>query len=153
MRYSTGSYLEDQDFFRISGIERDVYLFARPKTAISDFGITSTLDDTYNNGVFRLLTDVTNRSEKAENVTVNYELLSPEGHSVLVDKKSVSVPANSTVEVAFAKKSVADVLKWNSETPNLYRLLISVTDSKGKYLKPSRSVSGSEESKSSLPVP
>ena len=46
-RWSTGSYLECQDFWRMSGIERDVFLFSQPKTHIKDFNVMSTLDDTY----------------------------------------------------------------------------------------------------------
>lgn len=131
LRYSTGSYLEDQDFFRISGIERDVYLFARPKVAVSDFGVTSTLDETYKNGVFRLSTDISNRSEMPHRVTISYELLSPEGHTVLADKKAIEVGPESKTEVLFDRKTIDNVLRWSSETPDLYRLLISVADEKG----------------------
>lgn len=53
-RWSTGSYLECQDFWRISGIERDVFLYSQPKASVQDFRITSTLDDSYTNGIFRL---------------------------------------------------------------------------------------------------
>ena len=53
-RWSTGAYLECQDFWRISGIERDVFLFSQPKTHIRDFQVVSTLDDTYKNGIFKL---------------------------------------------------------------------------------------------------
>ena len=59
-RWSTGSYLECQDFWRMSGIERDVFLFSQPKTHIKDFNVVSTLDDTYKNGIFKLNVDVTN---------------------------------------------------------------------------------------------
>ena len=57
-RWSTGSYLECQDFWRISGIERDVFLFSQPKTHVQDFLVVSTLDDTYQNGLFKLSVDV-----------------------------------------------------------------------------------------------
>ena len=74
-RWSTGSYLECQDFWRISGIERDVYLWSQLKIAVNDFRIVSTLDDSYLNGIFRLAVDVKNHSSKAENVTVSYRLI------------------------------------------------------------------------------
>ena len=61
-RWSTGSYLECQDFWRMSGIERDVFLFSQPKTHIKDFNVVSTLDDTYKNGIFKLNVDVTNHT-------------------------------------------------------------------------------------------
>ena len=59
-RYSIGSFLECQDFWRISGIERDVYLFAQPKVKIGDYHVVSTLDDAYTTGVFALGMDVAN---------------------------------------------------------------------------------------------
>ena len=74
-RYSTGSYLECQDFWRLSGIERDVFLFSQPKTAVQDFEAVSTLDDTYKNGIFKLDVNVTNHIAANKNVTVTYELL------------------------------------------------------------------------------
>ncbi|MBD5193683.1 MAG: DUF4981 domain-containing protein [Bacteroidales bacterium] len=131
MRYSTGSYLEDQDFFRISGIERDVYLYARPKTAVSDFRITSTLDDTYRNGVFRLYTDVTNSATAPSKVKVTYDLMDAAGKQVLSDSKSVTVGEGKTVEVAFDTKTIENVKAWSSETPELYNLIITVSNADG----------------------
>ena len=72
-RWSTGSYLECQDFWRISGIERDVYLYSQPKAALKDFRITSTLDDSYKNGVFALNVDLRNHRPAATNLTLAYE--------------------------------------------------------------------------------
>ena len=77
-RWSTGSYLECQDFWRMSGIERDVFLFSQPKTHIKDFNVVSTLDDTYKNGIFKLNVDVTNHTAANKEVTVAYELLDPQ---------------------------------------------------------------------------
>lgn len=57
-RWSTGSFLESQDFLRVSGIERDVFIWSQPKTAIQDFRIKSTLDKEYKDGVFTLAIDV-----------------------------------------------------------------------------------------------
>ena len=68
-RYSTGSYLECQDFLALSGIERDVFLFSQPKTAVQDFEVVSTLDDTYKNGIFKLDVNVTNHNRRQQNVT------------------------------------------------------------------------------------
>ena len=66
-RWSTGSYLECQDMWRMSGIERDVYIYSQPKAAVRDFRLKSTLDDTYTNGVFALEADLRNH----EKVTAN----------------------------------------------------------------------------------
>lgn len=53
-RYSTGSYLECQDFWRISGIERDVRIWCQAPTSVKDFDVVSTLDDSYQTGLFTL---------------------------------------------------------------------------------------------------
>ncbi len=70
-RWSTGSYLECQDFWRMSGIERDVYLWSQPKTAIQDFRVLSTLDDTYTDGVFELAVDLKNHQKETKQVNVS----------------------------------------------------------------------------------
>ena len=79
-RWSTGSYLECQDFWRLSGIERDVYLWSQPKIAVNDYRIVSTLDDTYKNGIFSLAMDIKNHSDKVKNIDVTYELLDAKGN-------------------------------------------------------------------------
>ena len=77
-RWSTGSYLECQDFWRISGIERDVYIYSQPKVAIRDFRVTSTLDDTYNNGIFKLAMDTRNNtSQPSKDYVIGYKVLDP----------------------------------------------------------------------------
>ena len=124
-RWSTGSYLECQDFWRLSGIERDVFLYAQPKTAIQDFRITSTLDDTYRNGVFRLAVDVKNRLPQAAPVLVSYELLDAQGRSVLAAEKMVSAIAGKRTSVLF-EGTLPEVRTWTSESPQLYQLLMTV---------------------------
>jgi beta-galactosidase len=124
-RWSTGSYLECQDFWRISGIERDVYLWSQPKIAVNDFKVISTLDDTYRDGVFRLAVDVKNRTEETKNVAVSYELSDMKGHPVASAEESLWVPAGAMQAFSFGK-TVKDAAKWSAEQPNLYRLLLTV---------------------------
>ena len=90
-RWSTGSYLECQDFWRISGIERDVFVWSQPKTSLRDFRVKSTLDDNYKNGIFELEATVANYNQGVGEATVHYELLDASGKSVLSDSKHVSV--------------------------------------------------------------
>lgn len=78
-RWSTGSYLECQDFWRMSGIERDVFLYSQPKASVNDFRITSTLDDTYKNGIFRLAIDLKNHQTSTANLAVSYTLVDKDG--------------------------------------------------------------------------
>ncbi|MDR3062044.1 MAG: DUF4981 domain-containing protein [Dysgonamonadaceae bacterium] len=126
-RWSTGSWLECQDFFRISGIERDVFIWSQPKTAVQDFRVVSTLDDTYKNGIFKLGVDVKNTSGSAKNVSVKYELTDQNGKVVTSASKSLAVIQNGKATVNF-DYLFANVLTWTSEHPNLYRLFISIEE-------------------------
>ncbi len=62
LRWSDGSYLECQDFFRLSGIERDVYLYAAPKIRVRDFWVQAGLDDTYRDGILKVIVDLKNKA-------------------------------------------------------------------------------------------
>ena len=100
-RWSTGSYLECQDFWRVSGIERDVYLWSQPKEAIQDFRVVSTLDDTYKNGIFRLAIDLKNHNVQAKNLTVSYELLDGAGQKVASESSAIWVSPDRYATVSF----------------------------------------------------
>ena len=126
-RWSTGSYLECQDFWRMSGIERDVFLFSQPKTHIKDFNVVSTLDDTYKNGIFKLNVDVTNHTAANKEVTVAYELLDAAKKVVAEGNTPCPVTADGQKSISF-EATLSNVKTWTSEHPNLYRLLISLKD-------------------------
>lgn len=126
-RWSTGSYLECQDFWRISGIERDVYLWMQPKTAIRDFTVISTLDSTYRNGLFSLETVLKNTSDEDAAVTIGFALKDNAGTTLLDGSKDVLIPAG---DVSFREQFAAtlpDVQAWSAETPNLYHLSMAVS--------------------------
>ncbi len=126
-RWSTGSYLECQDFWRVSGIERDVYLWSQPKTAIQDFRGISTLDDTYKTGIFKLAIDMKNHEEKAKNLTISYELIDNTGKTIATECKNlwVSPAVNST---ASFETTIPDVATWTAEIPNLYKMVMTIKD-------------------------
>lgn len=126
-RWSTGSYLECQDFWRVSGIERDVYLWSQPKTAIQDFRVISTLDDTYKTGIFKLAIDLKNHEEKAKNLTISYELIDNSGKTIATECKNlwVSPAVNST---ASFETNIPDVATWTAEIPNLYKMVMTIKD-------------------------
>ena len=126
-RWSTGSYLECQDFWRVSGIERDVYLWSQPKTAIQDFRVISTLDDTYKTGIFKLAIDLKNHEEKAKNLTISYELIDNSGKTIATECKNlwVSPAVNST---ASFETTIPDVATWTAEIPNLYKMVMTIKD-------------------------
>ena len=126
-RWSTGSYLECQDFWRISGIERDVFLWSQPKAAVQDFTVVSTLDDAYRNGLFRLDMELKNYFPEARNLTAGYALLDAQGKTVLSGEESIWISSGNHSLVCF-ESVVPQVEKWSAETPNLYRLLMTVKD-------------------------
>lgn len=131
-RWHDGSYLEDQDFWRISGIERDVYLQAMPKTTIWDYFVKSDLDNQYKNGIFSL--DVTLRtfeSNTIKNPSITVELFDKQGNVVYSENKKINTKEQ---KISF-QKTLENVKQWNAETPNLYRYTISLLDNKGKTLE------------------
>lgn len=126
-RWSTGSYLECQDFWRMSGIERDVFLYSQPKASVNDFRITSTLDDTYKSGIFRLAIDLKNHQTSTANLAVSYTLVDKDGKTVSESEQNVSVPSDKLSTVNF-QQQLPDVQTWTSEAPNLYKLFMTVKE-------------------------
>jgi beta-galactosidase len=130
-RWHDGSYLEDQDFWRLSGIERDVYLQAMPKTTVWDYFVKSDLDNQYKNGIFNL--DVTLKyfeKNTIKNPSVKVELFDKEGKTVYSESKKVNAKEQ---KISFTG-TIENVKQWNAETPNLYRYTITLLDNKGKTL-------------------
>ncbi len=104
-RWSTGSYLECQDFWRMSGIERDVYLYSQPKAALKDFRVKSTLDDSYKNGIFSLNVDLRNHEKAATNLTLVYELLDAQGKVISTEEKTAYIPSDEVRTLSFRSEA------------------------------------------------
>ncbi len=131
-RWSDGSYLEDQDFWRLSGIFRDVYLWSTPVTHIRDFKVTASLDEAFSNGTFKLEGEVL--STAAAPVSIEYRLFSEQGEELL--NKTVAVTTSKgLVSFETEVQTINEVLPWNAETPNLCNLLISLKDAEGEVLE------------------
>ena len=130
-RWSDGSFLECQDFWRISGIERDVVLKARSTTRVEDFKAIASLDDTFTNGVLALTLDLTS-ARKSGKVTAEYTLYDGD-KEVLKGTQKVKIKGAKAQCVFNAE--VANVKAWSAEIPQLYRLVVSLKDSKGQLLE------------------
>ena len=129
-RWSAGAYLECQDMWRLSGIERDVYLYSTPKQYIADYKVTSILEkNTYKDGVFEL--DVTVEGAAAGIATIAYELQNEAGKTVLNGSQPVKSRGLSNL-ITFDEKRIPDVEKWSAEHPNLYTLILELKDANGK---------------------
>jgi beta-galactosidase len=123
-RWSDGSYLEDQDFFRLSGIERDVYLFAAPKVRIADFFALANLDAQYLNGHLKVEAKLKNHLAAAGNYQIQVRLYAGALESpVFSASRPVTVPASRSASLTFSG-TIPKVKQWTAETPNLYDLTL-----------------------------
>lgn len=134
-RWSTASFLECQDFWRISGIERDVYLWSQAKVAVNDFRVVSLLENDYKDGLFKLGVDVKNTTNSNQVATVNYKLVDAKQNVVASGSQAIKLNPNSQTTVDF-KKDIPAVAQWSAEHPNLYKLLIGVNNQKKEEYVP-----------------
>ncbi len=125
-RWSDASYLESQDMLRMSGIEREVYVYAQPKVFVSDHHANTNLDDSYLNGIFKGTVTINNSTSKKVKRTVLVEVLDQET-SLFKTSEIITIPANTTTEV-ISDKIIERVNQWSAELPNLYTLNISLED-------------------------
>ena len=143
-RWSDGSYLEDQDHWRLSGIHREVLLMAQPKVAINDFFVKTKLNNDYSQAVLEVKPKLSNIERKKLNGwNINAELFDAQQNPVLNSKASVS--ANIATRIAFPQRDnfkfgllSAQIDKpklWSSESPYLYTLVLSLTDDKGQLVE------------------
>ena len=125
-RWCDGSYLEDQDFWRMSGMTRDVYLLARGQQQIQDFRVISGLDETYTDGNFSLDVDVMNLGENAGSTEIEV-VLNDNGNEVASFSEKVS---SGKQNLPF-QAQIPQVKKWSAEYPNLYELIITLKNADG----------------------
>ena len=150
-RFSNGSYFECQDFWRISGIERDVMLYSKPALNVYDYEIQAGLDKNYQNGTFAIkvkLQSNTNKIQKNSSLIVGaYEGKEVDGfpENILF---TLTKPINeltftqaddgyyyADVELTADSNEIGKVKPWSAESPNLYQLRISLMDKKAKNIE------------------
>ncbi|TBN06858.1 DUF4981 domain-containing protein [Hyunsoonleella flava] len=130
LRWSDASYIEDQDFWRISGIERDVYLRAENPASIKDIKLNGDLSNNYTQGEFSLTVDLKNTSKSDGNKRIHVELLNGDTQ-VFSKDKALKIHSGEEKSIAF-QTSIPNVKPWTAETPNLYTVLIALKDENGK---------------------
>lgn len=126
-QFTDGSYLEDQDFWRLSGIQRDVYVLARPKTYIHDFFAKAGLDANYAVGTFKLQVEIANIRKADAALEIESILLDAQGREVSKGIAPLNVKAN-TIKIQRFETFLPNIKKWSAETPNLYTLLLVLGD-------------------------
>jgi len=136
-RYSDGSWLESQDMWRISGIERSVQLYSTPGVRIRDFQANASLDKAFKNGKLEVQVSVGNhRSEPVRGYRLKVELLGPDGASAILEPLQCAVAAPAGGEGNGAVECpVVSPLHWTAETPNLYTVVVSLSDPKGRTIE------------------
>ena len=133
LRWSDASYLEGQDMFHMSGLHRDVYLYATPKTFVCDHYVTSVLDDGYASGSMNIDFEIDNRTGVATTKTIEADLVDPQGAVVATRSALVNIGAGSKkVKTALAFDALSNLQAWTAETPNLYTVVVRQKDADGK---------------------
>ena len=144
-RFSDGSYLECQDYWRLSGITRDVILYSKPKTNVYDFFVKAGLDKDYSKGVFDLSIDLNYDLKKIPSkLMVEVEVSSTEQSKFILNEKFTETlskrdiidkktsDGHSTIRF---KKTFDRVEHWSAEKPNLYNMVIRLLDKKGNVIE------------------
>lgn len=129
---SDGSYLECQDFWRLSGIFRDVYLWSAPAQDVRDFQFTTTLADDYTTGIFSTKMELKNYGTDSQKMTLQVEVLDSEGKSSKLPEVKETLDAGELKTVSTETLELPNVKRWSAEEPNLYTALITISDSAGK---------------------
>ena len=151
-RFSNGSYFECQDFWRLSGIERDVMIYSKPKLNIADYEVCAGLDSTYKKGTFQIDLGIENRTGKElKKEKIELTIKSDEKEILKLEKDLSEALMYSPVPVSDGQPTILvgkkgwliveadDVLPnikpWSAEHPNLYRLEIKILDKKGREME------------------
>lgn len=134
-RWCDGSFLEDQDMFRLSGIHRDVYLVATPKMRLRDIQLTSLISDRLDKAELKVKADIHNYGKKAQEGTLRISLLNTKGESL----RSFTIPtgqiSGGQENGCEGKTTIRDPQLWSAETPDLYTVNLELLDATGKVLE------------------
>lgn len=132
-RFSDGSYLEGQDMWKLSGIERSVYLTARPSFSIYDFFVKASLDNQYKDGIFNLKIAF-NKTPSAREAqqAVQVKIIDEEANNKILYEATPAITANGEIVI---NEVFPGIKKWNAETPHLYTLIINHIGKDGKIIE------------------
>jgi beta-galactosidase/beta-glucuronidase len=134
-RWSNGSYVEDQDFWRLSGIFRNVYLWSAPMVHVRDFWARPELDADYRDAKLIVRAKIRNYQDRVAQVQLQVDLLDANGEAV-GERVLTSVNLFDDIEhMTELSLAVANPAKWTAEDPNLYTLLLTLRDAAGTLLE------------------
>ncbi|MCG9745157.1 glycoside hydrolase family 2 TIM barrel-domain containing protein [Shewanella sp. Isolate8] len=132
IRWSDASYLESQDMLRMTGIEREVYLYATPKQHLQDIEVVSELSADLGRAEVSVKVDLVSHSTNKNKLNLSYRLLDPQGMTVAQGDQAVSL--GDKARVSFDAKLIRPLL-WSAEIPKLYRLLLNLKTPEGETLQ------------------
>ena len=130
-RWTDGSYLEDQDMFRLSGIHRDVYLIGVPKMHVRDVILKSDVSDDLKTATIQVKTELTNKGNTVNNSKIRVSLIN--NNKICIDKFEMNAGKVKSGESIYldGKLSVQSPNLWSAEIPNLYNIDIELIDEYG----------------------
>ncbi len=132
-QYSSGTWLEDQDMWRLHGIFRNVTLWSAPEVHIRDFFVKTDLDKDYKDATLDVSAKIKNFGEKTAKAQIfTATLYDKEGNEIARGSVTGTALKSKQEEALNVKFQVTDPLKWTAETPNLYTLVL--TNSEGEFL-------------------
>jgi beta-galactosidase len=134
-RWSDGSYMEDQDFWRMSGIFRNVTLVSRAPVFVRDFQALTPFDSQYRNATLKLRVHVRNAGDASAAAAVEAKLLDASGKPVFAPLVKKTAVASGGEEIVAFDQPVTAPKQWSAEVPNLYTLLLTLKDAKGKIIE------------------
>lgn len=126
-RYAASSYLEDQDMWWLSGIYRDVYIYAEPKSCLRDFYIQTDLDEEYKNSSVTLDLFIKNYSDESKDIKILAYLISDTNKEIPLGEVTGKADANNETKLTI-NQEVKNPKKWSAEQPNLYKLVMRVSE-------------------------
>ena len=151
-RWSDGSYLEDQDMWRMSGIFRPVYLFSTAAARIRDFAVRTDLDSNYCDATLQIKPELAAKNLSLPNWTVRAQLFDANGNPVFTNELSRDaeeilnpnfsakilddrMPQRGEPKFAWLEAKIKNPAKWTAETPNLYTIVLTLNDENGKVIE------------------
>lgn len=144
LRWCDGSYLEDQDHWRMSGIHREVLLLAQPKVALNDFFVRTKFDKNLSDALLQIRPEIkVQDNQNIDGWKLEAKLFDEENESVLSAPLELSLktivdeayPQRDNVPFALLEQNISRPKKWSAETPYLYRLVLSITDNNGEMVE------------------
>lgn len=133
-RWSDGSYLEDQDFWRLSGFDRKIKIYSVAKVRIADVFALGDLDKSYRNGLYGAEVTISNSESTPFEGSVELQLLDSRGKAVYKSSKSIAIARGESLDIDF-ERTIPRIEKWHYESPTLYTTVVTLKDKESQSIE------------------